>query len=95
MPESYVALVSGGNRSIGLAICRGLAAAGLRVALGSRDGAAGERALVDLDSAARGRITLVALDVTKAKSAQAAVDRIQSDWGGVDVLVASAATVAS
>lgn len=42
------ALVTGGNRGIGLAIVEGLAKAGLRVLLGARDRAAGEVAAQQL-----------------------------------------------
>src|ERR671919_2157123 len=43
-----VALVTGGNRGIGLEVCRGLAELGLTVALGSRDPAAGAEAAAEL-----------------------------------------------
>jgi NAD(P)-dependent dehydrogenase (short-subunit alcohol dehydrogenase family) len=42
--ERPVALVSGGNRGIGLAAVGGLARAGMQVVMGARDLAAGERA---------------------------------------------------
>ena len=44
MPTTRTALVTGGNRGIGLAIAEGLSARGLRVLIGSREpgeGAAG------------------------------------------------------
>ncbi|MGH8458538.1 MAG: SDR family NAD(P)-dependent oxidoreductase, partial [Nevskiales bacterium] len=43
-----VALVTGGNRGIGLAVCRGLASAGLRVILTARDEAQLRQAQAEL-----------------------------------------------
>lgn len=37
MPESPIAVVTGGNKGIGLEICRQLAAGGARVILTARD----------------------------------------------------------
>ncbi|SRR3954468_8836345 len=81
-----VALVSGGNRGIGLAICRGLAASGvgMRVAMGSRDRVAA------LDGAMADRMMVVQLDVTDDASVREAVDRVGSQWGQIDVLVNNA-----
>ena len=41
MAEQRIALVTGGNRGIGLEICRQLAKLGIRVLLGSRDSTKG------------------------------------------------------
>jgi NAD(P)-dependent dehydrogenase (short-subunit alcohol dehydrogenase family) len=46
--SSGLAIVTGGNRGIGLEVCRGLAKRGLRVLLGSRDPRAGEAAAAGL-----------------------------------------------
>jgi NAD(P)-dependent dehydrogenase (short-subunit alcohol dehydrogenase family) len=85
-----VALVSGGNRGIGLAICRGLAASGLRVAMGSRDAEAGAEALRALDQTIADRMVVVQLDVTDDESIRQAVERVRSQWGQTDVLVNNA-----
>jgi NAD(P)-dependent dehydrogenase (short-subunit alcohol dehydrogenase family) len=85
-----VALVSGGNRGIGFEICRGLVALGLRVAMGSRDGAPGARALAELGPAGRDRSVVVQLDVTDAGSVANAIAQVQSQWGRIDVLVNNA-----
>jgi len=82
--------VSGGNRGIGFEICRGLAALGLRVALGSRDPAAGNEAIEKLGPALRSRVMTVQLDVTDSDSVADAVARVQSRWKQVDVLVNNA-----
>jgi 3-oxoacyl-[acyl-carrier protein] reductase len=73
-----VALVTGGNRGIGLAIARHLITAGHEVVVGSRTGEAPEG------------LTAVPLDVTRTESVDAAVDRIEIEHGPVDVLVANA-----
>ena len=73
-----IALVTGGNRGIGLAIARGLREAGHDVIVGSRSGEAPEG------------LAAVAMDVTSTESVDAAVDRIEAEHGPVGVLVANA-----
>lgn len=73
-----IALVTGGNRGIGLAIARGLREAGHDVVVGSRSGEAPDG------------LSAVSLDVTSTKSVDAAVDRIEAEHGPVGVLVANA-----
>ncbi|WP_136440826.1 SDR family NAD(P)-dependent oxidoreductase [Pacificoceanicola onchidii] len=74
------ALVTGGNRGIGLAIAKGLVDAGFEVIIGARDGAAGEAA------AARVGARVVRLDVADPRSIAEAVQAM----GAVDVLVNNA-----
>lgn len=83
---AHTALVSGGNRGIGLAVCRALAGRGYRVLLGSRELAHGEREAATLRSAG-GDVTAVALDVAH----QASVDALAEQCRGVDVLINNAA----
>ena len=85
-----VALVTGGNRGIGLEICRGLAELEHYVAMGSRDAAAGAQALAELDQKIRDRVTVVQLDVTDGESARRAIAQVQARWGPIDVLVNNA-----
>ena len=73
-----VALVTGGNRGIGLAIALRLREAGHRVLLGSRSGTAPE----GLDA--------VTLDVSAPESIETAFGLIEERFGVVDVLVANA-----
>lgn len=73
-----IALVTGGNRGIGLATALALRDAGHTVIAGSRDGSAPEGLLS------------VRLDVTSADSIEAAFDAIESEHGSVTVLVANA-----
>ena len=48
MAEERIALVTGGNRGIGLETCRQLAKLGIRVLLGSRDPAKGVAAAKEM-----------------------------------------------
>ncbi|WP_028067372.1 SDR family oxidoreductase [Solirubrobacter soli] len=74
-----VALVTGGNRGIGLEVCRQLAGHGHTVILGSRDRAKGE--------AVAGGLRVVALDVSDDASVRAAAAEIEE----LDILVNNAA----
>lgn len=73
-----VALVTGGNRGIGLATALSLRAAGFTAVVGSRSGEAPEG------------LPAVALDVTSTDSVDAAFDAVEAQHGTVDVLVANA-----
>lgn len=73
-----VALVTGGNRGIGLACARRLAADGYRVAVGSRAG----EPVDDLFT--------VRMDITDASSIDAAFTAVEQELGPVEVLVANA-----
>lgn len=75
---SSVALVTGGNRGIGLAIALRLRREGHRVVVGSRSGEAPDG------------LSAVALDVTSTQSVDDAVARVEEEFGSVGVLVANA-----
>lgn len=83
------ALVTGGNRGIGLAVCRLLARRGLRVVLASRDREAGEEAAAALGAEA-GVVRAEALDVASDASVEAVAERLDADRLRVDVLVNNA-----
>jgi len=88
--EARVALVTGGNRGIGLEVCRQLSALGLRVVLTARDLTGAEKVADRLAESAPGAVTGVAMDVTDDRSVQAAVDEARQRYGAVDVLVNNA-----
>lgn len=90
MNNERVALVTGGNRGIGLEICRGLAALGLRVVLGARDEAAGGRSARALDPSG-GRVRPHVLEVTDAHSIARVKAFIEEEYDRLDVLVNNAA----
>jgi 3-oxoacyl-[acyl-carrier protein] reductase len=79
--EGPVALVTGGNRGIGAACAVALAAAGNRVAVGSRSGRAPDGMLG------------VPLDVTGADAVDKAFAQVEAELGPVDVLVSNAGIV--
>lgn len=79
MSESHKnALVTGGNRGIGLAIAQELKSQGFNVIVGHRSG-----------SAPTG-FESVLIDVSSTESVEKAIAEIDSKFGGVDVLVANA-----
>ena len=81
-----VALVSGGNRGIGLEVCRRLAEEGLTVILGSRDEERGREAAEGLP----GEVAVRQLDVADAGSVEKLAASVESDFGRLDVLVNNA-----
>jgi NAD(P)-dependent dehydrogenase (short-subunit alcohol dehydrogenase family) len=86
MPETKVALVTGANKGIGLQIAKDLAAQRFTVLLGSRDLHRGQAAAQTIDGTAHA----VELDVTAPASVTAAAQRIDSEFGHLDVLVNNA-----
>jgi NAD(P)-dependent dehydrogenase (short-subunit alcohol dehydrogenase family) len=89
MVEQRIALVTGGNRGIGLEICRQLAKAGIRVLLGSRDAAKGVAAAAKL-IAAKLPVEARQLDVANDESIQECMIWIRRDLGRLDILVNNA-----
>ncbi len=83
-------IVTGGNRGLGLEICRQLARLGQRVILTSRDEAMGKAAANSLEGAGED-ILYHPLDVTDPKSITALRDFVAVNFGAADVLVNNAA----
>jgi len=83
--------VTGGNRGIGLEVCRQLAAKGLRVILTARDPAKAEAAAASLGGA--GRVVAATLDVTDLPGARRLADDLAAQGLNVDVLVNNAAVL--
>ncbi|APR84722.1 short chain dehydrogenase [Minicystis rosea] len=84
-----VAVVTGGNRGIGLEIGRQLAAAGVRVVLGSRDENDGRAAAAKLTAAGL-TVEARALDVTRPATIDALASHLEATYGGLDILVNNA-----
>ena len=95
-----VALVTGGNRGIGLAVCRGLARAGLHVILTARDEAQLRQAQAGLRAEGI-RVDSIELDVTDRRMLEPAkdinvsfiADWVQRKFGRLDILVNNAGVV--
>lgn len=88
MANKKIALVSGGNKGIGLEIVRGLLQAGCRVYLGARDAARGQQAVGEL--APVGDVLFLELDVTNQATLDAAAAHLQREEGHLDILVNNA-----
>ncbi|MBC6610125.1 SDR family oxidoreductase [Hymenobacter sp. BT507] len=88
MENKKTALVSGGNKGIGLAIVRGLLQAGCRVYLGAREVAKGQQVAAEL--AAAGDVQVIELDLNNQATLDAAVARVQHEVGHLDILVNNA-----
>jgi NAD(P)-dependent dehydrogenase (short-subunit alcohol dehydrogenase family) len=81
-----VALVSGGNRGLGLEVARRLNENGYTVVIGSRDLARGEEAAAALGE----RAAACRLDVTDPESIESCIAEIDQRHGRLDVLVNNA-----
>lgn len=89
MAEQRIALVTGGNRGIGLEVCRQLARLGVRVILGSRDAAKGVAAATQLIAAGM-PVEARQLDVASTKSISDCINWVRRDVRRLDILVNNA-----
>jgi D-sorbitol dehydrogenase (acceptor) len=85
--EGKVAVVTGGARGIGAAICRRYADEGARVVVADILEGEAEALAGEIGRGAFG----VALDVTRRPSINAMVERVVAEAGGIDILVNNAA----
>ena len=83
------ALVTGSSQGIGLALARGLAAAGAGVVLNGRDTAKLADAAAAL-TAGGARVETLAFDATDHDAVRAAIDGFEADRGPIDILVNNA-----
>ncbi|HWI13897.1 MAG TPA: SDR family oxidoreductase [Burkholderiales bacterium] len=87
--QQRVALVSGGNRGIGYAICRALARKGCAVVLGARSAAEGTAAAQALQAEGL-TVEFRLLDVARDASVRACVTAVMKRHGRIDILVNNA-----
>jgi NAD(P)-dependent dehydrogenase (short-subunit alcohol dehydrogenase family) len=84
--DARTCLVTGAGRGIGAAVAARLSADGHRVALLGRDAGALDRVRADLP----GPTMTLPADVTEAATVEAALGRLEAEWGPVEVLVSNA-----
>jgi len=86
------ALVTGSSSGIGAAVAKELAANGAQVAVHYRGNEAGAQAVVDAIRGAGGECALFQADVSDVDQATELVKQVQSDFGGLEILVNNAGT---
>ena len=84
------ALITGGNRGLGLAMAKALAEAGANVSIAARDHNASVKALEMLQSAYGSSCIHCFCDVTSEASVHKAVDKTVAAFGKIDILINSA-----
>jgi NAD(P)-dependent dehydrogenase (short-subunit alcohol dehydrogenase family) len=82
--DGRVAVVTGGNRGLGMAFARALADAGAQVVIAARDVSRSDRVAAELG------VTAVATDVTDPPSVAAMLETVGERLGPVDILVNNA-----
>ena len=88
--ENKVALVTGGSKGIGYGVAAALVQQGMKVAITSRSQSSADEAAAELNKLSPGEAIGVAADVRDMQSQQAAADRVVSELGQIDVLIANA-----
>jgi NAD(P)-dependent dehydrogenase (short-subunit alcohol dehydrogenase family) len=88
--KGKIALVTGGNRGIGLETVKQLAQQGMHVLLGARNEAKGSEAAKKLKSERLG-VEFILLDVDDEKTHAQAAKAIEKQFGKLDVLINNAA----
>lgn len=93
MSKRDIAIVTGGARGIGFGIARHLANTGFDVALLDRDQAALDEAMAELSAIDGARVIQAVVDVTSREQVEAAVTKVETEFGRIDVLVNNAGIV--
>ena len=83
------ALVTGGNRGIGLAICKGLLTEGYQVILAARSPESGQAAVAQLSTESN-TVSFLEVDMDSDASIAKAADRLSQDIAKLDVLINNA-----
>jgi 3-oxoacyl-[acyl-carrier protein] reductase len=85
-----VALVTAASKGMGKACALAFGAEGARVAMCARTESELKAAADEVRSSTRAEVLAVPTDVTRKQEVEALAQRVTSQWGGVDVLVANA-----
>jgi 2-deoxy-D-gluconate 3-dehydrogenase len=84
-----VAIVTGGNGGLGLAMARGLARAGASIAIAARDDTKGQSAIKELTASAP-QTRFYTFAASSASSCRKLVENVANDFGGCDILINNA-----
>jgi NAD(P)-dependent dehydrogenase (short-subunit alcohol dehydrogenase family) len=87
-----VAIVTGGNQGIGLAISRGLAQAGATVTIANRRAEEGKKAAESLKKEGL-KVISMPVDVRDESSIAALVAKVMANYGKIDILVNNAGVI--
>jgi len=90
-PGTRIAVVTGGNKGIGLEVCRQLAASSVTVVLAARDETRGAAAAEKLREQGVAGVIFHQLDVTDASSIARLAEFLKARFGRLDILVNNAA----
>ncbi|KAM0860996.1 hypothetical protein ACQ4PT_046176 [Festuca glaucescens] len=91
--ERRVAVVTGGNKGIGLEVCRQLASKGVIVVLTARDEKRGSEAARGLHASGFSDVVYHNLDVSDPSSAACLADFIENKFGKLDILINNAGVI--
>jgi (+)-neomenthol dehydrogenase len=89
LPTKRVAVVTGGNKGIGLEVCRQLAADGITVVLTARDETRGVEAAEKLSGMGLSSVVFHQLEVTDSSSVARLADFLKTRFGKLDILASS------
>ena len=88
--DGKAAIVTGGNKGIGLAIARMLVEHGAAVAIGARDRKAVDAAVTALDAIKPGRVRGYCCDVRRREECERLINEAVTAFGRLDILVNNA-----
>ena len=91
--DGKIAIVTGGNQGIGLAISKGYAEAGATVVIVNRREAEGRKAAENLANEGL-KVKAIATDVSDKSSVESMVAKVMGEFGKIDILVNNAGVIA-
>lgn len=88
--DGKIALVTGGSRGIGRAVCEALAEQGATVIINYVKGEAAAKEVAEAVTKAGGKAEILGFDVADTKACETAVEDVVKRHGKIDILVANA-----